>query len=84
MVATITAQVLQRDRKSTAYRFKPHFWLLSGRVVLMGNVKPHQLSEPILNASFKGGEGEGRGPTIEPDFRFVLDRVGRWSLDDVE
>jgi hypothetical protein len=50
----------------------------------MGNVKPHQLSEPILNASFKGGEGEGRGPTIEPDFHFVLDRVGRWSLDDVE
>jgi hypothetical protein len=31
-----------------------------------------------------GGEGEGRGPTIETDLHFVLDRVGRWSLDDVE
>ena len=41
------------------------------------------MAEPILNASFKGGEGEGRGPTIEPDFHFILDRVGRWSLDDV-
>ena len=40
--------------------------------------------EPILNASFGGGEGEGRGPTIEPDLHFVLDRVGRLSLDDVE
>ena len=34
--------------------------------------------------AFGGGEGEGRGPTIEPDLHFVLDRVGRWSLDDVE
>ena len=26
----------------------------------------------------------GRGSTIEPDLHLVLDRVGRWSLDDVE
>jgi hypothetical protein len=28
----------------------------------MGDVKPRQLSEAILNASSKGGEGEGRDP----------------------
>jgi hypothetical protein len=37
-------------------------------------------SQPILNTSFKGREG----PRIEPDFHFVLGRVGRWSRDDVE
>jgi hypothetical protein len=38
------------------------------------------VSEPILNASFGGRKGS----TIEPDLHLVLDRVGRWSLDDVE